>query len=170
MTYALVQNETIIESGALPPVWNDGTRDWDLRPMDDPELAALGWLPVASTPRPPDTATQTHDYSVELVAGVPTETWTARPTTTDEAAAFESSANVTQMTAESAEAVDKLVAVVEALNAITALTNSTINANPAAIIKDVARECKTIARQANREARMTSGKTDDTYTGPPDTP
>jgi len=98
-----------------------------------------------------------------------------RPMTPDElahyderAAADAATVNVTQMTDESAEAVDKLVLVVESLNAITDLTNATINANPAAVIKDLARECKTIARQANREARMTSGRTDDTYTGPPD--
>ena len=66
---------------------------------------------------------------------------------------------------ESDEAVDKLVLVVEALNALTDLTNAEINANPAAIIKDLARECKTIARQANREARLTSGRTEDTFTG-----
>ena len=73
------------------------------------------------------------------------------------------------MVAESDEAVDKLVLVVENLNALTDLTNADINANPAAVIKDLARECKTIARQANREARLTSGRTEDTYTGPPDT-
>jgi len=73
--------------------------------------------------------------------------------------------NVHQMEQESGEAVDKLLLVVENLNAITDLTNSEINANPAAIIKDLARECKTIARQANREARLTSGRTEDTYTG-----
>jgi len=73
--------------------------------------------------------------------------------------------NTTQLVDESDESVDKLVLVVEALNAITALTNADINANPAAIIKDLARECKTIARQANREARLTSGRTESTDTG-----
>jgi hypothetical protein len=74
--------------------------------------------------------------------------------------------NTTQMVAESDEAVDKLVAVVEALNLITDMTNAEINANPAAVIKDVARELKTVARQVNREARLTSGRTEDTDTGP----
>lgn len=74
-------------------------------------------------------------------------------------------ANTAQMVAEQDESVDKLVAVVEALNLITALTNAEINANPAAILKDLARECKTIARVANREARMTSGRTESTDTG-----
>jgi hypothetical protein len=78
----------------------------------------------------------------------------------------EAQVNTTQLVAESDESVDKLVAVVEALNAMTDLTNATINANPASFIKDLARECKTIARQANREARLTSGRTEDTDTGP----
>ena len=166
MSYALVQNDAIVEGpGALPDVWNDGTRDWDLRPMSDPELAELGWLPVTATPRPPDTDTITYDYSVTVVDGVPTETWTERPKTPDEIAGAEASANVTQMVDESAEAVDKLVLVVENLNLLTDMTNADINSNPAAVIKDLARECKTIARQANREARLTSGRTEDTYTG-----
>ena len=169
MQYALVQDDVIVSYGALPDVWNDGERDWDLRPMSDVELAELGWLPVTTVERPPDTETTTHDYTVELVAGTPTETWTERPKTPDETASAEASANVQQMTAESGEAVDKLVLVVENLNAITDMTNADINANPAAVIKDLAREVKTVARQANREARLTSGSTDDTYTGPPDT-
>jgi len=74
-------------------------------------------------------------------------------------------ANTAQMVGEQDESVDKLVAVVEALNALTALTNAEINANPAAVIKDLARECKTIARVANREARITSGRTESTDTG-----
>ena len=73
--------------------------------------------------------------------------------------------NAADLVAESDDAVDKLVAVVEALNAITALTNAEINQNPAAVIKDLARECKTIARQANREARLTSGRVESTDTG-----
>ena len=106
---------------------------------------------------------------MELVGGVPTEVWTERPKTPDELAAAKPQANTQQMVPESDEAVDKLVLVVENLNAITDLTNAEINANPAAIIKDLARECKTIARQANREARLTSGRTEDTYTGPEET-
>ena len=164
--YALVQDDTIIQYGDLPKVWNDGKRDWDLRPMSDEELAELGWLPVVTTPKPTDTATTTQEYSVELIDDVPTEVWTERDFTQTELDNNEKTANSTTLTQESGEAVDKLVLVIENLNALTDLTNSAINANPAAIIKDLAREVKTVARQANREARMTSGKTDSTYTGP----
>jgi creatinine amidohydrolase/Fe(II)-dependent formamide hydrolase-like protein len=92
-----------------------------------------------------------------------------RPMTAEEVALYgpplEHLDNEGQLTIQSDEAVDKLVAVVESLNAITDLTNAEINQNPAAIIKDVARELKTVARQANREARLTSGRTESTDTG-----
>jgi len=147
-------------------------RWWDLRQHDQPTatweaevIGPHGWQPIVTTPRPADTETTTHDYSLNLVAGAPTEVWTPRPWTPDELAGNEAQANTTQLVDESDESVDKLVLVVEALNAITALTNADINANPAAIIKDLARECKTIARQANREARLTSGRTESTDTG-----
>jgi hypothetical protein len=90
---------------------------------------------------------------------------TTRPLTLGEADSITGEETTIQLVAESDESVDKLVLVVEALNAITALTNAEINANPAAVIKDLARECKTIARQANREARLTSGRTESTDTG-----
>jgi len=47
-----------------------------------------------------------------------------------------------------------LLATVEALNAITATANATINANPAAAIKDLTREVKTVARQLVRVSRL----------------
>jgi len=166
MNYALVENDTILQYGPLPPVWNDGERDWDLRPMTDPELAALGWLALVVVPRPPDTPTTTFDYTIGLVAGLPTEIWTERPKNQGELDNEAAVQNTQQMIDESDESVDKLVLVIENLNALTDMTNADINANPAAIIKDLARECKTIARQANREARLTSGRTESTDTGP----
>ncbi len=91
MTYALVLSDTIHATGPLPRAarrLSDGV--W-VSPPDGiwaPELAAVcGWLPVTETTRPADTDATTHDYSVTLVAGVPTETWTPRPWTPDELAA-----------------------------------------------------------------------------------
>jgi hypothetical protein len=181
VSYARVLDDAIASTAGppdlLPP--EDPTAAgqwWDLRRHAYDEatweatiIAPHGWLPIVTTERPPDTATTTFDYSVQLVDGQPVETWTERPLTHPELDAREAQANTTQMVTESDEAVDKLVLVVENLNVLTDLTNAEINANPAAIIKDLARECKTIARQANREARLTSGRTEDTYTGPPDT-
>ena len=166
VTYCLVQNDAIVEGpGALPDVWNDGERDWDLRPMNNSELAELGWYEVQTTERPPNTDTTTFDSSIELVDSLPTEVWTERPWTAEELSSQEAQKNTSELTSESNEAVDKLVEVVNHLNLITDMTNATINQNPAAIIKDVARELKTVARQANREARLTSGRTESTDTG-----
>jgi hypothetical protein len=145
--------------------WDLRHHDWTLVEWEGEIIGPHGWLPIVHTDRPPDTATDTSDYSLELVDGAPTEVWTPRSWTPEELGSQEAAVNTTQMVAESDEAVDKLVLVVEALNALTALTNATINQNPAAIIKDLARECKTIARQANREARLTSGRTESTDTG-----
>lgn len=58
-----------------------------------------------------------------------------------------------------------LLTTVETLNGITALTNATINANPAATIKDVVREVKTCARQAVRLSRLVAQAFDDANTG-----
>jgi len=176
MSYARVLDDTATAShppDLLDP--DDPTaagRWWDLR-QHDRDIAAWeseiigphGWAPIVTTPRPPDTPTTTHDYGLEVVDGSPVEVWTPRPWTADELTANEASANTAQLVDESDESVDKLVLVVEALNAITDMTNADINANPAAVIKDLARECKTIARQANREARLTSGRTESTDTG-----
>jgi hypothetical protein len=178
MSYARVLDNTIVSTMPPPDLLNpdDVTAEgrwWDLRQYDADvatweadTIGPHGWSPVVITERPPDTATDTHDYSLMLIDGVPTEVWTQRPWTQSELDAREAQANTAEMVAESDTSVDKLVAVVEALNAITDTPNATINANPAAIIKNLARECKTIARQVNREARMTSGRTEDTDTGP----
>ena len=177
MSYARVLDG--VATVSLPPdllepedVTAEG-RWWDLRQhevdtttWETDIIGPHGWLPIVTTPRPPDTSGNTYDYSVMSIDGVPTEVWTERPLTPEEIAMAESTANTTQLVAESDDAVDKLVAVVEALNVITDMTNASINQNVAAVLKDLARECKTIARQANREARLTSGRTEDTDTGP----
>jgi hypothetical protein len=177
MSYARVLDDAIASTTPPPDLlepddptaegrwWDLRQHGYDLATWESEIVGPHGWLPIVTTPRPLDTATDTFDYSVELVDGVPTETWTQRPMTQAELDAREAATNTTQMVSESDEAVDKLVLVVENLNLITDMTNAEINQNPAAIIKDVARELKTVARQANREARMTSGRTEDTYTG-----
>jgi hypothetical protein len=64
-----------------------------------PELAALcGFVQIATVARPADTPTTTHTRSVALVAGTPTEVWTARPKTAAELLA--DAATATQTTIE----------------------------------------------------------------------
>ena len=91
MTYALIQSGTITATGQLPRgARRLDTGQWVTPPQGAWTLelaAACGWLPVAEAPRPADTATTTSDYSVQLVAGVPTQQWTVRPWTEAELAA-----------------------------------------------------------------------------------
>jgi hypothetical protein len=51
-----------------------------------------------------------------------------------------------------------LFAAIDALRLLVERTNADINANPAAAIKDVAREAMTIARQTIRFARLLTGQ------------
>ena len=177
MTYARIQEGIVTTIGDPPDLLepNDATANgqwWDLRHHDhsleewETEIIGPhGWLPVVTAERPPDTEAVTYDYSVVLIDGVPTEVWTERPWSVEELTAQEAQANTVEMVTESDLSVDKLIAVVSALNAITDMTNAA-STRTRSVIKNLARECKTIARQVNREARMTSGRTEDTDTGP----
>lgn len=87
MTYAYIQNDTIISVGGLPQAARrQDTGEWVLGLRDAPvdSQQACGYYEVADTPRPDDTATTTHDRSIELVAGVPTVVWTERAKSAEE--------------------------------------------------------------------------------------
>lgn len=71
----------------------------------------------------------------------------------------------TRLETEARTHVDVLLATIAVLNTITARTNAEINANPAATIKDVAREVKTVARQTVRLTLLAVDKFDDADTG-----
>ena len=166
MTYALVDNDLVVRVG-FPPngVWNDGSRDWDVANMSQSDLAAIGWLPVVETPKPPATDTTTHDLTYQVVSGQPTQVWLERPKTPEELQAEQEAENAATLMAEIQTNIDTLMLTIENLNAITNLTNAEINANPAATMKDVAREAKTIARQTVRIAKVFVGDLDDTDSG-----
>lgn len=70
-----------------------------------------------------------------------------------------------QLRADALAQVAVLLESVANLNALTALTNAEINANPAAAIKALARETKTVARQTIRLARIALGAYDSADTG-----
>lgn len=81
--FALVRDDTIAQVGALPRLYHDGTRWWDLRPgQHAPEDA--GWYEVQETPRPADTNTHTYESSIELIDGTPTRVWAEREWTEPE--------------------------------------------------------------------------------------
>ena len=88
--HALILNNAIQSLGNPPAGARRLDSDaWVTPPADGwtpALLAACGWLPVTGTARPADTATHTHDWSVTLPDGTPTETWTPRPWTAEEIA------------------------------------------------------------------------------------
>ena len=157
MTFAHVTAGSVDQVGPLPDVYYDGTRWWDLRGGGD--VSAAGWFRVVVVPRPADTATTTVDYSVGLVGGVPSDVWTPRAKTPAEIAAATAAANETTITDQLRAVIDALIASRATIKS-TALdpTNATINSNPAAVIKALAkavrddeqtliRVCRLLARQ-----------------------
>ena len=152
--YAHAVNEAILQVGALPRVWWDGTRwhDWRDLATAATDPTASGWLPVTETARPADTATTTTDYSVALVAGVPTVTWTPRPWTVDELAARQQATTRDTLTdtAKLAARLTRLAAYKTNSDIVAALdrTNSTVIATA-----DLNRLFKTMLR---REERLTA--------------
>lgn len=90
MTYALVIDNTIRSLGSLPRsarrldngAWVLGLREYGTVETQQ----ACGYFAVVDTVKPADTATTTHERSVELLDGTPTVVWTERAKTPDELA------------------------------------------------------------------------------------
>jgi hypothetical protein len=144
MMYALVTNDTVESYGSLPQSARRlDTNEWVLGLADATTTLqqACGYYLVTTTPRPADTADTTYDYSITLQAGIPTETWTARPKTADEIAAATAQTN-------QASIVTNLQQDMVAIQAIIDDTNANINANPAARIKDMCRMLRRLGREA----------------------
>ena len=76
MTYALVEQDKIVQVGALPRLWWADTR-WHRfnAPTKESNPSDYGWFEVVETPRPPDTDTTTVVHSIQLVNGIPTVVW-----------------------------------------------------------------------------------------------
>ena len=96
--FALALDGAVVAvAGVLPSAARRlDTGQWVTPPdgsWSDEQATACGWLPMVEVARPADTDTTTHDGAVVLVAGVPTQTWTARPWTPDELAARAEAAN-----------------------------------------------------------------------------
>lgn len=163
MTFAYVVGDVIhAETATLPTAARRvDTGEWvvDLDGAAVDVREACNWFQVVTVNHPPDTTTLIYDRALILVDGVPTEEWTERPKTQDEIDADTRAVNAEVLTSDAATNIATLLATVTALNALTALTNAEINANPAARIKDVVRELKTVARQTVRLARLVTGST-----------
>jgi hypothetical protein len=167
MTYALVDGDTIeSEHGSLPESARRlDTGDWvlGLREYGTVEQQqACGYFEVVDTPRPADTATDTYVRSLELVAGIPTETWTARPWTAEELASKAQVAVETTLRSNPQTHIDVLVASLAALQTLVDTPNATINASPASYVKGVARELMAAERRLVRLFRLSLGVLDST--------
>jgi hypothetical protein len=156
MTYALVVGDTIQSVGPLPQSarrldngkWVMGIRD------ASPELRqACGYFAVVRVDRPADTPTTTWERSVVLVAGVPTETWTARAKTQAEIDAQTADANRRAIITAIRGAMTNLDAVIADMDAYLALT-STTNAVVAAQVKDLCQAVRAMARNQRRIIRV----------------
>jgi len=86
--YALILNDTIQSVGSLPRAARHiDTGQWVMPPdgvWTAEQAEACGYFYVVPAVKPPDSATDTSDSSVELVDGVPMQVWTSRPWTEDE--------------------------------------------------------------------------------------
>lgn len=123
---------------------------------------ACGWFEVVDAPRPADTATTTFDRSVELIAGVPTVTWTERAKTPTELDAEATAANSDTLRTQVRDSIATLRTSIDSLQAITDKANNQINA---ADTKDVAREARRIARQVIALSRLLVGALESSDTG-----
>ncbi len=155
MSYALVKGGQVTERrpGRYETKVSDGAT---LSPPDGgwtDELAALcGFLPVTDTTQPPDTATTTHDRSVELIEGTPTVVWVERPKTQTELAGERREQHRSALDQAIAVAITDLLALAEypALPEVPASTLPTIPAGTltTAVLSDAVRvlraECLTL--------------------------
>lgn len=149
--YAHVTAGAVDQVGQPPALHFDGTRWWDLRPLDPALLSAFGWLPLVEVARPADTETTTHDLSHAMVDGQPSQVWTPRPWTADELAAKQAEAD----RAATRTAIKAIVTDLQAEKArAQVVIDKANNQIGGADTKDVARAAKRIADAAIDLARF----------------
>lgn len=109
----------------------------------DPLAATCGWLPVTVVARPADTPTTTSDYSVTLVGGIPTDTWTARAKTQGEIDAATATANMATLLGKADAASTN--------NAAYLALASPTNAQAVAQVAALTRQVTVLVRLARRD-------------------
>jgi hypothetical protein len=139
MLYAHLTDQTVDAVGQPPQLLFFDSRWWDLRTRDVATLALVGWLPVAESARPADTATITWDVSYVLAGGTVDQVWMQRAKTAEELTADLEESNRQTIEAGLADALATLQVIVDD-------TNANINASPASRIKDMARTQRRVIR------------------------
>lgn len=82
MAYVKVNdNGSITAPYRKPDILQDSSGDTDLRSLTREELETHGIFWIEPIPKPADTATTTHDRSIELVDDAPVMVWTPRALT-----------------------------------------------------------------------------------------
>ena len=165
MIHALVTDGTIVRTGRVEQagdLWQIIDGDTITGHPDPDEVAALGWLPVTDTPRPDDTADTTHDYSMQVVDGLPAVVWTPRPKTPEELADEAAAAKEQTLRQQAHDSLTALRTSIDTLKAITDKANADIGPRDT---KDVARETRRVARQVLALTRLLLGALESSDTG-----
>jgi hypothetical protein len=115
MTYALVENDQVVRVAGQPTNLRrlaDGALVLWSQYITAAELAACGWFQVIDAARPADTATHTHDRTLQVgtqgAFRVVRVVWVQRPWTQAELAARATAAAVDARNTELANAIDTL--------------------------------------------------------------
>lgn len=117
--YALMTTTGVDAVGPLPRAARRlDTGQWVTPPPDgwtDTLAAACGWLPVVESPRPADTATDTHEPTYTRDGAAVIQSWTPRPWTSDELAAQSQQAVSATLATDTEADLVKIQAAVDAL-------------------------------------------------------
>lgn len=150
--YAHIAGAAVEHVGALPHAARRlDTGQWVTPPPDGwtGELAAAcGWLPVVESPRPADTATDTHEPTYTRDGQTVVQSWTPRPWTAEELAAQAEQAAYDAQRLTLKAIITDLRAEKSRAQTVIDTPNATIKTNPAPYIVDVARAAKRIADAA----------------------
>lgn len=150
--HALIIDGQIVKVGGLPGsarLLSSG--DWLCPPgglieATQEQRESCGWFDVVDTPRPADTAQNTHDHAgVQLVAGKPTVVWTQRAWTAGELAAQATQTNGITVRDRAAQAL---------------VINATFLAKASPTNLETVAHVKALTRQMNGLIRMTIGQLD----------
>lgn len=124
----------------------------------DALLAQCGILPVTVAVRPADTTTTAYDYSVQVVAGTPTEVYTPRIKTADEVAVTTANTNRTSLDGKVRTAVQKPDPAVPGSGSLSLLLGAGTDAAPAltaAAIKTAS--LRSLAKMSNADSAAQAG-------------